>query len=210
MNRGSPESHEGQYPQSVTATESNQTERNDTNSTEQNINLWKILTDKGTNVFWQNTCIQMISLDESFWFYFMQCDFCSQADLTSDLTWQIKSVISWKKAASCISKGHPLAHMCSTHLISHKHKHWSPYLTASKHCSHNYNNLFIWGNVQRADHKLLVTYGFIPWRRVTRRQTHGCKYTVVNATELIAPCWPERGQGQEVMLVCFWPWRNSL
>lgn len=48
--------------------------------------------------------------------------------------------------------------------------------------------------MQEADHKLQVTYGFSPLERSDEHTV--VQMLAVNATELVAPFWPERGQGQ--------------
>lgn len=165
-----------------------------------------MLTDRSGNIFWRHAywCCQCEGL-----FFKIRNDFCSQTDLRSDLTWQIKSVISWKTTASCISKGHPLA-PCARYTpdLSHTHTHAHMCNTQSLtplsiHLKALFTQHMITYSCEGTCKKHTINcrwhMDFISLRKVTVRWTHGCTDVALNATELIIPSWPERGQGQWVM-----------
>lgn len=125
------------------------------------------LTDRGANAFWE-TWHMHTDVVTARVLFMVQHDYCHQTDLWSELTWQMKSVISWKTTVSCISKDHlrrlcaPDAHVnaegliCPTWSTLHTHMWTYSYEATCRKQTIN----FRWH------------MDFIPRRGVTGRRTH--------------------------------------
>lgn len=125
--------------------------------------------------------------------------------LQSHTSGSSKPVITWVTPTSCINKALPPPgpRVCSytnTQTLG-------PYQNGSKHRRRRRDNLFMYGNVYEADHKLQVTYGFFPPRGggATGRWMHGrsqcqgahcCSMTSERARSMSDQCcrpWREAG-----------------
>lgn len=118
-----------------------------------------------------------------------------------------KSAIVWKTTTSCINKVRPPTTHPAPRMCSNTTQTLEPYQTSSKHCWHRHDNLFMYGKLYEADHKLQVTYGFFfpPWRDATGKWMHGrsqCQR---------AHCLSVTSERARLMSdQCFWPWRKAV
>lgn len=121
----------------------------------------------------------------------------------SAMLWGRKSAIIWKTTSSYINKVHPPPVPPACAQTRHTQE---PFQTSSKPRWHRHDNLFMYGNLYEADHKLQVTYGFFsPWREATGRWMHGrsqCQR---------AHCFSATSERARSMSdQCFWPWRKAV
>lgn len=98
---------------------------------------------------------------------FVQHDFSCLRDLRSDLTWKIKSVISWKTTMSCISKGHPLAFVHTTQLTANTHTY--AHTRTDTHTQHIIIKAL---KYQQSCYAHMLTYSY---EGICKKQTVNCR-----------------------------------